>query len=124
MESGLSVIKRNMATLNMPAAAIILDELLITAQSENLTYQEILFKLFNHEVNTREERRLEKQLKLAAFPAYKTLDSFDIREQHSLSQKQLNQLRELHWLEQAYNLVLLGPPGVGKYRKNLFMERN
>lgn len=114
MESGLSVIKRNMATLNMPAAAIILDELLITAQSENLTYQEILFKLFNHEVNTREERRLEKQLKLAAFPAYKTLDSFDIREQHSLSQKQLNQLRELHWLEQAYNLVLLGPPGVGK----------
>jgi len=114
MESGLSVIKRNMATLNMPTAANILDELLLTAQSENLTYQEFLFKLVNHEVNTREERRLEKQLKLAAFPWYKTLDSFDIREQHSLSQKQLNQLKELHWLEQAYNLVLLGPPGVGK----------
>ncbi len=114
MESGLSVIKRNMATLNMPAAANILDELLLTAQSQNLTYQDFLFKLVNHEVNTREERRLEKQLKLASFPGYKTLDSFDIREQHSLSQKQLNQLKELHWLEQAYNLVLLGPPGVGK----------
>lgn len=114
MESGLSVIKRSMATLNLPAAANILDELLLTAQSENLTYQEFLSKLVNHEINTRDERRLEKQLKLAAFPGYKTLDSFDISEQHSLSQKQLSQLKELHWLEQAYNLVLLGPPGVGK----------
>ena len=31
-----------------------------------------------------------------------------------LSKKQLTQLRELIWLEQAYNLILLGPPGVGK----------
>lgn len=31
-----------------------------------------------------------------------------------MSKKQLKQLKELQWLEQAYNLVLLGPPGVGK----------
>ena len=114
MKSGLSVIKRNMTALNLSAAANILDELLLTAQSENLTYQEFLSKLMNHEVKTREDRRLEKQLKLAAFPEYKTLDCFDVREQNSLSQKQLNQLRDLHWLEHAYNLVLLGPPGIGK----------
>lgn len=41
-------------------------------------------------------------------------DEFDITEQKSLSLKKLNQLRELLWLEQAYNLILLGPPGVGK----------
>lgn len=52
MESGLSVIKRNMTALNLPAAANILDELLLTAQSENLTYQEFLSKLMNHEVIT------------------------------------------------------------------------
>lgn len=114
MDSELSVIKQNMATLNMAAAVNVLDELLIKAQSNNFTYQEFLSQLVNHEVTTREERRLEKQLRLAAFPEYKTIDCFDIREQHSLSQKQLNQLKELHWLEQSYNLVLLGPPGVGK----------
>ncbi|MEW6696106.1 MAG: ATP-binding protein [Bacillota bacterium] len=64
-----------------------------------------------HEVNTREKRRLEKQLKWAAFPEYKTLDTFDVSEQRSFSHKRLNRLRELHWLEQAYNLLLLGPPG-------------
>lgn len=37
-----------------------------------------------------------------------------VTEQQSLSKKQLKQLQELIWLEQAYNLILLGPPGVGK----------
>lgn len=41
-------------------------------------------------------------------------DDFDLSAQESLSKKQLNQLRELLWLEQAYNLIFLGPPGVGK----------
>src|SRR5690606_33878013 len=35
-------------------------------------------------------------------------------EQQSLSQKQLNHLRELTWIEQLYNIILLGPPGIGK----------
>lgn len=114
MESGLSLIKQYMTTLNISAAAGILEELLLNAQSKDFTYQEFLYQLMAHEVTTREKRRLEKQLKGAAFPEYKTLETFDIREQKSLSQKQLNQLKELHWLEQAYNLVLLGPPGIGK----------
>ena len=114
MEPGLSLIKQHLTTLNIPAAAGILDELLLEAQKKDLTCQEFLYQLVAHEVNTREKRRLEKQLKWAAFPEYKTLETFDVREQRSLSQKQLNQLKELHWLEQAYNLLLLGPPGVGK----------
>jgi len=114
METSLSLIKQHMNALNIPAAAGILDELLIKAQNSDFTYQEFIHQLLDHEITTREKRRLENQLKLAAFPEYKTLDAFDISEQKSLSQKQLNQLKELHWLEQAYNLILLGPPGVGK----------
>jgi len=34
--------------------------------------------------------------------------------QSALSQRQLNQLATLNWVEQQYNLILLGPPGVGK----------
>ena len=44
----------------------------------------------------------------------KTLDEFRLEEQPSLSKRQFEQLRELLWLEQNYNLILLGPPGVGK----------
>jgi len=123
MEPGLSLIKKHMTTLNIPAAVGILDELLLKAQSKDFTCQEFLYQLVAHEITTREKRRLEKQLKWAAFPEYKTLETFDISEQKSLSLKQLNQLKELHWLEQAYNLVLLGPPGIGNYRKFFVMER-
>lgn len=55
-----------------------------------------------------------RRLKQAAFPEHKTLEEFNVNEQESLSKKQLKQLKELQWLEQAYNLILLGPPGVGK----------
>lgn len=57
---------------------------------------------------------LERRLKQAAFPEHKTLDEFDIAKQKTLGKKQLKQLRELQWLEQAYNIILLAPPGVGK----------
>ena len=53
-------------------------------------------------------------MKLACFPENKTLDEYHVGEQPSLSQQQFNQLKELTWIERGYNLILLGPPGVGK----------
>ncbi|MER2262841.1 MAG: IS21-like element helper ATPase IstB, partial [Psychrobacillus sp.] len=47
-------------------------------------------------------------------PYQKTLLEFSIEAQNSLSERQLTQLQEINWLEQQYNLILLGPPGVGK----------
>lgn len=32
----------------------------------------------------------------------------------ALTAGQLKQLKQLNWLEQQYNLILLGPPGIGK----------
>ena len=53
-------------------------------------------------------------MRWANFPYMKTLELFDLSDQTSLNERQLNQLKELNWLEQQYNLILLGPPGVGK----------
>jgi DNA replication protein DnaC len=36
-----------------------------------------------------------------------------LKEQKSLSNKYLNRLKDLTWVKQLYNLILLGPPGVG-----------
>ena len=57
---------------------------------------------------------MERRLKWARFPYQKTLLEFSIEAQNSLSERQLTQLQEINWLEQQYNLILLGPPGVGK----------
>ncbi|GEM01987.1 hypothetical protein HHA03_15190 [Halolactibacillus halophilus] len=42
------------------------------------------------------------------------LDVFDVNDLPSLSMKQLNQLKEMTWLDENYNLIFLGPSGVGK----------
>ena len=91
-----------------------IDKLLAYSRENSLSYEKFLARLLNQEIEAKNEKRLERNLKQAAFLEYKTLDEFVISEQQSLSQRQLNQLKELTWLEQGYNMVLLGPPGVGK----------
>lgn len=39
---------------------------------------------------------------------------FNLEEQESLNQKEFNQLKELAWGEQLFNVILMGPPGIGK----------
>jgi len=110
----IAQLKTTMKTLKLPTAADALNEFLMQAEEKQWTNQELLSRLLTRELNSREQKRLEKHLKLASFPEYLPLEGFDLSEQPSISQKQFNQLRELHWLEQAYNLIVLGPPGVGK----------
>lgn len=62
--------------------------------------------------------RIEKQNFLrrrrAALPAEKTLQAFDFGFQKSVSREQMLRLSDMTWVEQAYNICFLGPPGVGK----------
>ena len=62
--------------------------------------------------------RMDKQTLLrrrrANLPAAKTVDSFDFGFQRSVSKEQMLRLSDMTWVEQAYNICFLGPPGVGK----------
>lgn len=70
----------------------------------------------SYELKKREEKSIEKRMKWVKFPYIKTLKEFDLTEQQSLGNRQLTQLEELNWLGEQYNIILLGPPGVGKTR--------
>lgn len=88
--------------------------LLEKAEANDTTYATFLMEVMKYEQKRREEKKVERHLKWATFPYYKTLEEFQLQEQKSLSKKQFNKLKELLWIEQLYNLILLGPPGVGK----------
>lgn len=62
----------------------------------------------------REEKRISIALHRAKFPLISTFDEINIDEMKSLSKKELNQLKELGWVQRGFNLIFLGPPGVGK----------
>lgn len=51
---------------------------------------------------------------LARFPFVKTLEVFDFNYQPSLDKKQIQSLASCHFIEHGENIVILGPPGVGK----------
>ena len=108
------MVQQKLAELQFKEVSVSLSEFIHTSEKEQDSYQAFLYRILSFETKRREDNKVLKRLKLASFPYQKTLEDFRIEEQQSLSTKQLNQLRELTWLEQAYNLILLGPPGVGK----------
>lgn len=84
------------------------------AREQNLTYSEFLFNLLESEVNSRDEKDLQKRLRAANLPPKHNLDEFDFNHSHSLSVSRLKELRELGWMQQAFNIILMGPSGTGK----------
>ncbi len=107
-------LKKRLSALNLTEAANIVEESLLNAQSNDWSCSQFLHHLIEYELQRREEKQRARRLKWAAFPFVKTLDEFKLEEQQSLSKRQMEQLREMLWLEHTYNLILLGPPGVGK----------
>ncbi|MCM3738572.1 IS21-like element helper ATPase IstB [Bacillus cytotoxicus] len=100
--------------LRLSETAEELPKLLREAERLSWTYFEFLEEITSFEINKREEKSIEKRIKWARFPYFKTLREFQVEEQTALTERQLIQLQEFSWLEQQYNLILLGPPGVGK----------
>ena len=91
-----------------------LSEFLQAAETETWSYVQFLDALCEEEVTGREQSRIEQALKGAGLPYLKTLDEFDFAFQPSLSRQQVLGLFDLTFLTRKENLVLLGPPGVGK----------
>jgi DNA replication protein DnaC len=112
--SSIETLESMLRTLKMYHTAENIDNIIEISRRKSLTNERFLEEFLNEEIKGRESRRLEKRLKQALFPEYKTLSEFNLDEQRSLSMRQLNQLKELIWLEQGYNIIFFGPPGVGK----------
>ena len=112
--SDLSLAQERLKSLRMSESSQYLPTLVKEAEMHDKSYLGFLNSILEYEQKRREEKLLERRLKWAAFPSHKTLDEFNLDEQRSLSRKQLNQLKELTWIEQLYNIIFLGPPGVGK----------
>jgi DNA replication protein DnaC len=91
-----------------------LDSLLDEAARSNLSTRETLALLCEREIARKDHRRIEMALKLAHFPAVKELSSFDFEAQPSIDPKQIRDLAASRWIANGENVLLLGPPGVGK----------
>ena len=71
-------------------------------------------RLLEAETAGRYEREVAMKTKLAHFPLLKTLDQFDFSFQPSVPEKQVRELATMRFVAHGENVLLLGPPGVGK----------
>ena len=103
-----------LADLKMPGALEAVDGILSKADGGSITAAEAIQELLGAQIGLRNNRRLQAAMRSSRLPAVKTLQEFDFSFQPSIKREQIESLGELSFLERRENVVLLGPPGVGK----------
>jgi DNA replication protein DnaC len=91
-----------------------LDRVCEQAAKRELDYRAFLSEALKAEWQGRHLSGVESRLKQARLPWVKTLEQFDFKFQPSIDRKLVNELATLAFIERGENLILLGPPGVGK----------
>jgi DNA replication protein DnaC len=103
-----------MQRLRLRSAAERLDAVLAEAARKEPTYLDFLDGILREEIDAKQKRRVSMGIKIAHFPVVKTLEEFDFKFQPSVDSKLVRELATGHFIAQAENVLLFGPPGVGK----------
>jgi DNA replication protein DnaC len=107
-------LRSHLAYLRLSAAAEALPAELDHARTSNLGHTEFLHRLLDVEVAATEARRRAGLERFASLPSPWRLSDFDFSAQPLVDKKLVDELGTLRFLEDATNVLLIGPPGVGK----------
>ncbi len=91
-----------------------LREVISEAGRRRWSYERFLEEVISKELALRAEKREGMLLRLARFPQLKTLEDFDLTHLPDLDPKVLAELGELGFLRRKENVLIQGPPGIGK----------
>jgi DNA replication protein DnaC len=91
-----------------------LDAILSAAARQEPSYLDFLDQLLCEEIGSKQRKRVAMGIQIAHFPAVKALEEFDFRFQPSIDQKLVRELATGRYVTQGENVLIFGPPGVGK----------
>lgn len=107
-------VEAHLVRLRLGAVADRLDALLSDAARGEPTYLAFLDGLLSNEIEAKQKKRVAMGIQIAHFPVVKTLDDFDFKFQPSIDAKLVRELATGRFVASAENVLLFGPPGVGK----------
>ena len=107
-------LKDDLGYLKLTRAAEVLPSLLDRVRDEQLSHTAFLAELLAEEAAATRNRRMAARLRLAHFPARRTLDEFDFDFQPSVDPKLVQDLASLRFVAEGRPILLLGQPGCGK----------
>jgi DNA replication protein DnaC len=89
------------------------EELIATAEKKSTGFLDFTLTMLKAEADHRHDNDLQRRIKTATLPVGSDLNAYDHTVENGLPKTRLNQLRELNWLDQIYNIMLMGPSGTG-----------
>lgn len=107
-------LRSHLSELKLTAAAEALPGLLDESTASGWSTTETLARIMSVEIDQAESRKLAGRLRFANLPTEARLDTFDLDHAKGIDRSLLNELGTCRWIETATNVLLIGPPGVGK----------
>jgi DNA replication protein DnaC len=107
-------VEERLLKLRLGAVAQRLDGILSQAARGEPTYLDFLDQILTEETEAKQKKRVQMGIQIAHFPTVKTLEEFDFKFQPSLDQKLVRELATGRFVAGAENVLMFGPPGVGK----------
>ena len=104
-----------LSDLRLPTMKRLAGDLCAQSDLEGWPAYRLLEALLEHEINEREQRRIDRHRHDSGLGPDKRLSSFDFTAVPSVSKAQVMVLSEgTEWIDRGANVLLFGPPGVGK----------
>jgi len=113
-EANTPLLRANLKQLRLPTMQAEFEALAREAATANENYQQYLLRLTELEVTARAANVLKARIKQATFPMIKDFDSYDFTAQPSLPKLKVLELAGGEWIDQRFNICLVGNSGTGK----------
>ena len=108
------LLRANLRQLRLPTVAAEFEKLAREAAEANEGYEQYLLRLTELEVTTRSTNAMRARIKAAAFPVHKDFDTYDFTTIPTLNKQQILELARGEWIDQHFNVCLIGNVGTGK----------
>lgn len=107
-------LERHLTRLKLVSTRERLDTLLESGAKGEMSFLEFLDHVIQEEVQIKDQKRARMRIQMAKFPLDRRLEDYDFSLQPSLDRRLIAELETGRYLANATNVLLLGPPGVGK----------